>query len=177
MKHDGDSLRSYLDQNQIGKTDTATKLGMTKQGLYQLFKSKEFGPDTAGKLDRVLGSKWREVKVVNVSRETARAKTSQDAEVIKSPDANLQGLIESNKVLSEANKTLADAHYILAKGNEELIQMLKVSFGNILKGSVAPDPTGIQEGHPAKGDLALGRKKRVIADNGRKRPEKDISGK
>jgi hypothetical protein len=58
---------------------------------------------------------------------TKDAVSSTNGSVPAGAMATLGSIAESNKVLASANKTLADAHYLLAKNNDELISMLKVT--------------------------------------------------
>lgn len=53
----------------------------------------------------------------------------------------IDNLAESNKVLAEANRTLADAHKIIARNNDELVQIVRASLEQPLRSSIS-QPVG-----------------------------------
>lgn len=132
MQKEGTILRSYAEKNNIGTLELAKKLNISKQGLYQLYKSKAFAPDTIARIEKALQLKWGEVKgniEGNVPRET-----KQEAKEAARDSKPLElkavfELAESNRLLAEANKSIADSNrdlaasnLILARNNEDMVK-------------------------------------------------------
>jgi transcriptional regulator with XRE-family HTH domain len=113
-------LKAFLDLHKINKQRLAGRLKMSKQNLYQLFKSKELQADTVKAIEKELKVSWAQIKEqsvnIAVNIEPARDATGQA----------LVNLTESNKILAESNKTLANSH-------AELVTMVK---------GVVPDQQG-----------------------------------
>lgn len=57
---------------------------------------------------------------------------AQEPEPMYKGRKSIDELIASNRILAEANKTLAEAHYVISKNNEDLIQLAKAAFTNLL---------------------------------------------
>jgi hypothetical protein len=73
---EGEKLRTFIDNQSKTKISIAKGLGMTKQNLFGLFKSRELEPETKKKFEDYFGKKIfaEEGKgKVNVSRETNNA--------------------------------------------------------------------------------------------------------
>lgn len=89
MRADGHIFEAFVNEKKMNKTQLASDLGMSKQNLYQLFKSKEFKADTINNIEKITGIKWDKIKLVNidnnVSRETNQDKGNIDDEVIQQP--------------------------------------------------------------------------------------------
>lgn len=106
---DGSILEAYLNSKRINKQEFAKRLKMSKQNLYQLFKSKEMQPETKASLEAVIGLKWQEIEqagkdLVNIAVNNARKGSFQANGTPDYRDEIISLLKEKSN--SEARKTL-----------------------------------------------------------------------
>lgn len=120
MGTDGESLRAYLDNMRLNKTSFAARMGITKQGLYQIFKSGEFGPDTIHKVEKASGRPWIEIKNGNVVGNVPRE--------IKEPTSLYGRQDFKDKYLRQLEKSVRV---------EEELQSIKVSLNQLTVDMVA----------------------------------------
>jgi transcriptional regulator with XRE-family HTH domain len=112
----------------LSQKEMAEKLGI-KRSTYQYWEKITPGLDKINQVARVL--KLPNDYFFGKSDETEQAPKQDNDEKVSSTMDAIRSLVESNKALSDANKTLADAHLIIAKGNEELIQLAKGAIANV----------------------------------------------
>jgi DNA-binding Xre family transcriptional regulator len=137
-------LFSYVESKRVNKTRLAKELNMSKQNLYQIFKSNELQLKTKQNIEKILKVKWSEIMTKgkarmvkvniddNVARETgdniqknivseAEAEYKNGGDKEKYNARSIYNLTESNRVIAESNASLARSH-------EELVAMLKNSI-------------------------------------------------
>jgi predicted transcriptional regulator len=59
---DGKYFRTYIEQQGINKTQFAEDHSLSRTGLYNLFKTKKFSPDTIAWIEKIFKIKWEDVK-------------------------------------------------------------------------------------------------------------------
>lgn len=99
---DGAIFHAFVESKDLVKKDLATELGMSKQNLFQLFKSKDFEPETIIKIENRFKKKWEAIKKeVNI-------------------DLNSEAL---GQVLTDVETTYLTRRRNLKNGNESPVPM------------------------------------------------------
>lgn len=119
---DGTFFRAYVEEKKMNKLKLAKDLGMSQPNLYQLFKSKEFRPETKKNIEKILKVKWADVLSTNISTNISH-------------EAGETVLVEKEP-LERAIETLAETtnrHSIIDERNsrnmERLIALLERQYG------------------------------------------------
>lgn len=113
---EGAIFKQYIESKGLNKTELAADLLMSKQNLYQLFKSKELQPETIVKIERKFRVKWEKIKQsvnIDVSRNTVSVRNKKTAGAIGSDylsGKNLDSLYEAHRTVTKNNETLTNTN-------------------------------------------------------------------
>jgi hypothetical protein len=126
MNADGPKFKAYVDQQRLSKVKLADALGMTKQNLFSLFKSKEFQKETKQKIEKALNITWDMVNRVNIDPVDIIA-----GPTINNPDPMSQDyrekfyqLLEKNSKLEEKIERIESNLALLPKSMEALTDLV-----------------------------------------------------
>lgn len=142
---DGAILKAFIKEKKLNRTKLAKDFGMSKQNLYQLFKTKTFEADTLNTIEGKFRVKWEKIKEqvnIDVPRATTRPQVPQKGQ--KSGAAH-NGQKENYMAgedlhnFSTAHRKVADTNATLATTNSELVSVIaRVLPGNLLDRVLAP---------------------------------------
>lgn len=107
---DGAILKAYIKDRKLNRTKLAADLGMSKQNLYQLFKTRAFEADTINTIERKFRLKWEKIKEtvnIDVPRATTKPQTAQKGQIATNgakedylSGKNLENFSEAHRVLA-----------------------------------------------------------------------------
>lgn len=127
MSHHGEKFRAFVEGRGMNKTKLAGDLGMTKQNLYQLFKSKVLQPETIKKIERHMKVTWADIDTVNIDA---------PRETVEEPEADYsQPIIQVVLNLSYAGKKNADSMEKMAATNQRNTEIIAALVGAVLPNS------------------------------------------
>lgn len=97
----GEKFKNYLQENGIGVTQAASKLGVSRQTIYQYFKTSRFEPETVSIFIDAFGPGIAEI--FNIKRQ------SNDVDALKDEIIRLQGeAIEREREIIRLQSLLLD---------------------------------------------------------------------
>lgn len=124
MHNDGFLFRKYVESHKLNKTQLAKKLGMSKQNIYQLFKSRKFEPDTIAGIEKIIGVKWKDIKDVNIVVNIEGEEKQTNGAVVNEPEVPY-----GRAYLEESVRNLSETEKINARNIERLISLLEFKIG------------------------------------------------
>lgn len=124
MHTDGFYFRHYVDAKKLNKTDLAKKLGMSKQNIYQLFRSRVFEKATIDNIEKVTGAKWKDIKNVNIVVKVDGEEKQTNGAVVNEPEVPY-----GRAYLEESVRNLSETEKINARNIERLISLLEFKIG------------------------------------------------
>lgn len=156
---DGKAFLAFVNKQRLNKTKLAANLGMSKQNLYQLFRSKEFQEDTIKNIEKATGEKWSQIKTVNIVVNVPHETQAEDpTNVYKAGSENRVSLEKSIENLTQNElgttaiiKTLADNQTRHTAIIERLVSLLEQQAGKPLPLTLPPVGTlGTKNINPRK---------------------------
>lgn len=136
MATDGQKLKAYVDQRGLNKTKLAEAMGMTKQNLYQLFKSVEFAKSTIENIEKGVHDKWANIQKVNIDvniqEEDREVRQTEGTGTLRTQEPLIDTILNltySSKRTADGIDKMADANLINARSIETLVKILAASLG------------------------------------------------
>lgn len=123
---EGERLKEFIENQPKSKISIARDLNISKQTLFQYFKSKELTGEIKDRFEGYFGKKIFGTVSMTTDQQQERPQQERPQEESITMQTILK-LAASNQTLSDANKKLADAHFLLAEGNRELVRMATVN--------------------------------------------------
>jgi hypothetical protein len=152
LEPEGSILEKFIKENlpkgKVIKTWAEEEMGMSKQNLYGLFKSKKLEPETKKKFEDYFGKSIFPRETLTKGQDSQDDGNTQPDE--KQNDLilrSLNELIQSNKLLAEQSIKLAEGNTIQANNHKELIELVRTIEGRTSENLVVLNATvkGIQK--------------------------------